>query len=56
MGNVVRAVRAPVFLALVSRAGDSWVAALRQLRRRVRGVEWEVERGSVFGVPNPEEV
>lgn len=45
-----------MFSALVSGAGDSWVAVLRQLQRKVLGVEWEVGRGSVFGVPNPEEV
>lgn len=42
--------------ALVSWAGDSWVAVLRPFQKKVLGVEWEVGRGSVFGVPNPEEV
>lgn len=56
MGNVVRSLCTPVFHALVSGAGDSWVAVLRQVQRKVLGVEWEVGRGSVFGVPNPEEV
>lgn len=32
------------------------MAVLRPLRRRVLGVEWQVGRGSVFEVPNPEEV
>lgn len=32
------------------------MAVLCQLQRKVLGVKWEVGRGSVFGVPNPEEV
>lgn len=32
------------------------MVVLRQLQRKVLGVEWEVGRGSVFGFPNPEVV